>query len=293
MAVALPTSIDEAVAMLAADPMAHVLAGGTDFMVEVNFGRRRPPAVVALHRVADLKGWMRQGGRLVLGGGCTWTELLDPEVASMAPVLAQASRTVGSPQIRNAGTIAGNVATASPAGDGLPPLYALDALVTVAGPHGRRTLPLADLIAGPKRTGLEPGELIASIDVPVLRGAQAYLKIGARNAMVIAVASVALVVDLDGAKVRCALGSVGPTVIRARHAEEWLAERIDLAGAAGPGGLGGVGGVPEAVSPAVAREFGRRVAAEARPVDDHRSTADYRRHAVGVLAARAITRCLA
>jgi CO/xanthine dehydrogenase FAD-binding subunit len=282
VAVALPESIDEAVALLAAEPTAHLLAGGTDFMVEVNFGQRRPPAVVALHRVADLKGWRRAGRRLVLGGGCTWTELLDPRVAAMVPALAQASRTVGSPQIRNAGTIAGNLATASPAGDGLPPLYALDALVTLAGPGGRRTVPVTDFIVGPKRTVLEPGELIAAVDVPVLRGRQAYLKVGARNAMVIAVASVALVVDHDGAGVRCALGSVGPTVIRAGEAEEWLSQQIDLTATAGP----------PALSPGVAAEFGRRVADEARPVDDHRSTADYRRHAVGVLAARALERCL-
>jgi CO/xanthine dehydrogenase FAD-binding subunit len=275
----LPTTVDDATAALAADPDAHVLAGGTDFMVQVNFGHRRPPSVVALRRVAELQGWQQHDGHVRLGACLTYTQAQEPDLAVLVPALAQASRTVGSPQIRNAGTIGGNVGTASPAGDSLPVLAALDAVVEVASPTGRRSVALDELVVGPKRTTLEPGEIITTVTVPVLRGGQEYLKVGTRNAMVISVADVALVVDLDGRTVRCALGSVGPTVLRAREAEAWIAERVDWdAGRLHDG--------------ADAIAFGDRVAAAARPIDDHRSTAAYRRHAVGVLARRALLRAL-
>jgi CO/xanthine dehydrogenase FAD-binding subunit len=280
MSVQLPSTVDEVTAALAADPDAHVLAGGTDFMVEVNFGHRRPPSVVALRRVDELRGWSRTDDHVRLGACLTYTQAQEPELAALVPALAQASRTVGSPQIRNAGTIGGNVGTASPAGDALPVLAALDAEVEVASPKGRRTVALPDLVVGPKRTTLAPGEVITAVTVPVLRGPQEYLKVGTRNAMVISVADLALVVDLDGRTVRCALGSVGPTVLRADEAEAWIAERIDW----DAGRLHDV---------ADAEGFGARVADAARPIDDHRSTAAYRRHAVGVLARRALLRTLA
>jgi CO/xanthine dehydrogenase FAD-binding subunit len=276
---ALPDTVAEATEALDADPDAHVLAGGTDFMVQVNFGHRRPPSVVALRGVTELQGWRQHDGHVRLGACLTYTQAQAPELAALVPALAQASRTVGSPQIRNAGTIGGNVGTASPAGDALPVLAALDAMVEVASSAGRRSVPLDELVVGPKRTTLGVGEIITAITVPVLRGAQEYLKVGTRNAMVISVADLALVVDLDGRTVRCALGSVGPTVLRARDAEAWIADRVDW----------------DAVrlhDVADADEFGAQVAAAARPIDDHRSTAAYRRHAVGILARRALVRAL-
>jgi CO/xanthine dehydrogenase FAD-binding subunit len=245
-------------------------------MVEVNYGQRRPEAVVALNRVPELKGWQRSNGTLSLGAGLTYTEMADPALASFLPALRDAARTVGSPQIRNAGTIGGNLGTASPAGDTLPVLSALDA--TVALSSGRR-LPLDQFITGPKRTARDPGELITAIEVPVLRGPQAYLKVGTRNAMVIAVCALALVVDGDGERVRCALGSVGPVPIRARQAEDFISGQIDWSSLV-------------LRDPASADRFGELVAAASRPIDDHRSTADYRRHAVGVLARRALLRTL-
>jgi CO/xanthine dehydrogenase FAD-binding subunit len=205
-----------------------VLAGGTDFMVEVNAGRRRPEKVLSLRRLPELRARERSdtaaGATIRLGAAVTYTDLLGPALASLLPALAHAARTVGSPQIRNAGTIGGNLATASPAGDTLPVLAALDAVIEVAGPAGRRELTVAEFITGPKRNALNSGELIVSVRLPVVEGHQEFRKIGVRNAMVIAVASLALVVDTRNRTLRCALGSVGPGPIRATEAEAWLGE---------------------------------------------------------------------
>jgi CO/xanthine dehydrogenase FAD-binding subunit len=280
MAVHAPRSLADLYGALADSPEAQLLAGGTDFMVEVNFGHRHPAAVIALRDVAELKSWRIDDGTVVLGATCTYAELEGPEIATLVPALAQAARTVGSPQIRNAGTIGGNLGTASPAGDTLPVLAALDARVVVGSSKGVRTLTLDELIVGPKRTTLEPGEIIIEVRVPVLDGPQEYLKIGTRNAMVIAVADVAIVIDREGRNVRCAMGSVGPTIIRAHDAEQWVNDYIDWS----------AGHLDD---DAAAAEFGQRVAAAARPIDDHRSTAAYRRHGVEVLAARGLRRAFA
>jgi CO/xanthine dehydrogenase FAD-binding subunit len=271
-----PESLDRACAQLADHPEAHVLAGGTDLMVEVNFGHRRPEAILSLSRVPELKGWHRDGDTLVLGAGVTYTELCDPALAALAPALAQAARTVGSPQIRNAGTIGGNVGTGSPAGDTLPVLAALEATIELVSVAGVRRVPIAEFCLGPKRTDRDNSELIASVTIPVVAGPQEYLKVGPRNAMVISVAGLAAVADLTARTVAVGLGSVGPVPLRAPDAEAFVAERIDWAAGT--------------VSAADAAEFSGLVAAAARPIDDHRASADYRRHCVGVVARRAITR---
>lgn len=281
MTVLFPTSVSETVAAIA-DPELQVLAGGTDFMVEVNAGRRRPERVLCLGRVPELRRWQHLDGadpEVRLGATVTYTDLLQPPLAGLLPALAQAARTVGSPQIRNAGTIGGNVATASPAGDTLPVLSALDAIVEVAGPDGVHDIPVAAFVTGPKRTALRGGELVVAIRLPVLAGHQEFRKVGVRNAMVISVASLALVVDTRTRTVRCALGSVGPGPIRATAAESWLTAAIDWSR-------------PRSLDRRDGAEFGRLVAGAARPIDDHRGTADYRRHAVGVLAERAATEAL-
>jgi CO/xanthine dehydrogenase FAD-binding subunit len=275
-----PRSLDEAVAALAAEPGAQLLAGGTDFMVEVNYGHRRPPSIVSLRDVPELAGWHREGADVVLGAGCNYTAMTGAELVDLVPALAQAARTVGSPQIRNAGTLGGNIGTASPAGDALPVLAALDARITVAGPAGVRAATLDELVTGPKRIALGPGEVLREVRLPAAFGTQEFLKVGTRNAMVIAVASVALVVDWEGRTVRCALGSVGPTVLRARDAEASVASRIDWTARALPGR-------EDALD-----EFAALVRRAARPIDDHRSTAEYRRHAVGICARRALDRAL-
>jgi CO/xanthine dehydrogenase FAD-binding subunit len=278
-----PTSIAAALDALAAAPDALVLAGGTDVMVGVNEGLRRPTDVVALAGVDELRRTRveRIDGRdvLVIGAGVTYAALAAPAIADRVPALAIAARTVGSPQIRNAGTIGGNLGTASPAGDTLPVLHALDAMVEAVGPAGSRVLPVREFVTGPKRTALAPGELIAAVHVPVLRGPQDYLKVGVRNAMVIAVASVALVVDLDGRDLAVGLGAVGPGPLGAPHACRWLAHRLHWDDDA-----------VRLTDPGDAARFGTLVAEAARPIDDHRGRAEYRRHAVGVLAARALRR---
>lgn len=275
--VSLPTSIEDALRALNDNPQAQVLAGGTDFMVEMNYGHRRPSAVVGLRAVNELRGWRREGGSLVLGAGVRHSDLLEPELAALAPALAQAARTVGSPQIRNSGTIGGNIATASPAGDLLPVLEAMDAVVTVGSVRERRKVPIAELIRGVKQTTLSPDELILSVTIPAASGPQEFLKIGKRNAMVIAVASLALVADLSEQRVACALGAVGPTVLRCPEAEAMLCEHIDWER----------GCIDD---PGVYETFANLCAETARPIDDHRATAAYRRHVISVLARRALVR---
>jgi CO/xanthine dehydrogenase FAD-binding subunit len=272
-----PDRLDDALAALAGDPATTVLAGGTDLMVDVNYGRRRPETVLSLRRVDELRRWRVEGREVVLGATTTYTTMLGAELAGLLPALAQAARTVGGPQIRNTGTVGGNLATASPAGDTLPVLVAHDATVELASVDGRRIVPVDELIVGPKRTGLAPGELIVAVRVPVREGPAEFLKIGVRNAMVIAVASCALVVDRPARALRCVLGAVGPVPIRDPDTEAWVADEIDW---------GGNDSLPDGF----AAEFGRRLAAASRPIDDHRATAAYRRHAVGVLARRALER---
>jgi CO/xanthine dehydrogenase FAD-binding subunit len=279
MDIATPTTLTEAIAALAARPDAVVVAGGTDAMVAVNAGWMPVPALISLRRLAELRTWSEDAGRVRLGAGLTYADLMAPDLAALVPGLAQAARTVGSPPIRNAGTIGGNLATASPAGDTLPVFAALDAEVELAGPGGSRTLPLAGFVTGPKQNALLPGELVVAVTVPVVAGAQEYRKVGVRNAMVIAVASVALVADRDRRRITCALGSVGPVPIRATEAEDWVRDRIDW----DAGGL---------ADPTDAARFGGLVADAARPIDDHRSTAAYRTHAVGVLAGRCLSAAL-
>lgn len=277
--VAVPRSLDAALRALAEAPDATVLAGGTDLMVEVNAGRRRPSSVVSLTRVPELAGWRREGDELVLGACLTYAEMERGELAALVPALAQAARTVGSPQIRAAATLGGNIGTASPAGDTLPVLAALDAVVDIAGPAGTRRTPLLELVTGVKTTSLSMGELVTAVRVPVLRGGQEFLKVGTRNAMVISIVMVAVVVDLDGRTVRAGLGSVAPVPVRAHDAEVYAAAHTDWS----RGRLEG--------SQVVAR-FGELCATATAPIDDHRSSADYRRHAVAVCAGRALARAL-
>jgi CO/xanthine dehydrogenase FAD-binding subunit len=278
MAVLIPTTLSEAVDALAEHPGATLLAGGTDVMVEVNAGHRQPSVVVALDRVTELRSWwLLDGGRTIrIGAGCTYAELERGDIARLLPALAQASRTVGSPQIRNAGTIGGNLGTCSPAGDALPVLFALDAVLRLTSVHGSRAVPVAEFMVGVKRNVLEPGELIEAIDLPVLEGWQGYAKVGVRNAMVIATASACLAVDVPTTSVRLALGSVAPTIVRCADAERYAVSNLEWSSTT--------------LDDNIATTFGALAAAASAPIDDHRSTAAYRRHAVGVLAERLLRR---
>ncbi len=277
MSVLVPTSLDAALQALAVAPDATVLAGGTDLMVEINGGHRKvADTVVAVNRVPELCTWFHdpRSDTLRIGAGVTYAEIEQEPISRWVPALAQAARTVGSPQIRHAATIGGNVGTCSPAGDGLPVLAALDAVVELQSATGTRLVPFGEFMVGPKRTVRRPGELITAVTVPVLPGWQGYAKVGVRNAMVIAVASAALVVG-DGS-VALALGSVGPVILRCPEVEALVADLADF---------GARRMSPQAVDRC--REAARRTA---RPIDDHRSTADYRRHAVGVLTGRLLRR---
>jgi CO/xanthine dehydrogenase FAD-binding subunit len=279
MTVTVARSLEHALDALAQAPPAMVLAGGTDAMVEINFGHRRPQSVVTIDRIPELAGWQRDGSQLRIGAGVTYTELEGPPFDQLVPALAHAARTVGSPQIRNAGTIGGNVATASPAGDTLPVLAALDAEIELRSVSGVRVVPWDEFFVGVKRTARRDDELVVAVRIRLPRGPQAFLKVGTRNAMVIAVASVCLAIDLDERRVRCGLGAVGPVPLRARDAESWVAGALSWEGQRAT--------VPDA---ATAIEFGRRAGDESRPIDDHRGTAAFRRHAISVCARRALMR---
>jgi len=278
--VTIPTSLDDALNTLAEHPETVALAGGTDLMVAVNFGRERPGRVMSLRRLADLAELRLAGGRVRCGAGVTFTRMLD-ELPDQAVV--QAARTVGSPQIRNAGTLGGNLGTCSPAGDLLPVLAALDATVVLASRAGERRVPFAEFMQGPKRSVLGPGELVLAAEWETAGPAQAFLKAGTRNAMVIAVANCALVVDRKRRRVGVGLGSVGPVVVRPRTAERFAESILEEAGWERPVRLG----------EAVLREFGRLVAGAAQPIDDVRGTARYRRHVTAVMAGRALERACA
>jgi CO/xanthine dehydrogenase FAD-binding subunit len=258
-----PRSLDEALRLKSEHPHAVPIQGGTDLMVELNFDRARPDALLNLNEVTELRGWSRENGTLRLGAGLTYAEAMHGELADALPALAEASRTVGSPQIRNRGTVGGNLGTASPAGDALPPLLVEGARVEIASASGVRELPLREFLVGVKRNALADDELIVAVLVDPSGQPQTFMKVGPRNAMVIAVCSLAVVADRERGELRAAFGSAAP-------------------------------GVPLVTAPLDERDaFPERVAAAASPIDDVRGTAAYRRHALRVLTQRALERCLA
>ena len=278
MTVAIPLTIREALDALQTTPDARLIQGGTDMMVEINFNHLKPSNVIALRRVQELRAWKKNAnGTVTIGAGVPYQEMEMGELKQLLPALAEAARTVGSPQIRAAGTLGGTLGTCSPAGDGLPVLFALDAVVHLQSVDASRDLSIHEFMLGVKRNARASNEIITSVTVPLLDGWQGYAKVGVRNAMVISVASACLAIDKPTKSVRIALGAVGPTIIRCRDAELWLSGQFDFSTTSG-------------IDTDVAKEFGRRVALESKPIDDHRSTAEYRRHAVGVLAQRLITR---
>jgi CO/xanthine dehydrogenase FAD-binding subunit len=258
-----PRSLDEALALKAEHSYALPIQGGTDVMVALNFDRARPETILNLNEVAELRGWSRENGTLRLGAGLTYAEAMRGELAEALPALAEASRTVGSPQIRNRGTIGGNLGTASPAGDALPPLIVERAEVELASVRGVRRVALGEFLIGVKRNALELDELIVSVLVAPSGQPQTFMKVGPRNAMVIAVCSLAVVADRDRGELSASFGSSSPVVRLVTAPLE------DAAG------------------------FPERVADAASPIDDVRGTAAYRRHALRVLTQRALDRCLA
>jgi CO/xanthine dehydrogenase FAD-binding subunit len=273
-----PRDLPEALAAKAERPEAVPIAGGTDVMVQLNLDRGRPQAILDLTRARELAVWDRDDGSLRVGAGVTYTRII-AELAAALPGLAIASRTVGSPQIRNRGTVGGNLGSASPAGDCHPPLLAMGAEVEAAGPAHTRRIPIGEFFTGPKRSALRPDELIAAVHVPAARGPQQFAKIGTRNAMVIAVCSFALALDPERGRVGTGIGSAGPTPLRAEQAERFLQAELDAEG---------LWASRRPIGDAAAGRFGELVAAAAEPIDDVRGTAAYRVHALGVLARRTL-----
>jgi CO/xanthine dehydrogenase FAD-binding subunit len=260
MDVLTPRSLAEALRLKAEHPAALPIQGGTDVMVALNFDRARPAVLLNLNEVAELRGWTVTNGVARLGAGVTYVEAMSGRLAALFPALAEASRTVGSPQIRNRGTIGGNLGTASPAGDALPPLLVDGAEVECISVRGARRIALIEFVTGVKRNALEPDELIAAVYVPVSGVPQTFLKVGPRNAMVIAVVSLAV---SGGDELRASFGSASarPVLVTAPRDE--------------------------------ASSFPDLVADAASPIDDVRGTERYRRHALRVLTKRGLERVLA
>jgi CO/xanthine dehydrogenase FAD-binding subunit len=255
-----PRTLDEALRLKSDHPDAWPIQGGTDLMVALNFDRGRPETMLNLNEVAELRSWSRDDGSLRLGAGLTYAEIEHGELRDVLPALAEASRTVGSPQIRNRGTIGGNLGTASPAGDALPPLLIEGAEVECASVRGTRRLPLAEFVTGVKRNALDADELIVAVHLTPSNAPQTFMKIGPRNAMVIAVVSLSL---SAGDELRASFGSAAPRPVL-------VTAPRDEAGS-----------------------FPERVAAAASPIDDVRGSEAYRRHALRVLTRRALERVLA
>ena len=275
-----PTSWQEALDLRAERLDAVPIAGGTDVMVDINFDRSRPGALLDLGRVSELREWSVDDGWVRLGAGVPYSRIVD-DLGVHLPGLAMASRTVGSPQIRVRGTVGGNLGSASPAGDAHPPLLAAGAVVeVVSAARGARRIPAAEFFTGVKRNALEPDELIAAVLIPSASGPQQFCKIGTRNAMVIAVSAFACALHPDRRAVGTGIGSAAPTPRRAADAEEFLAGELESAGL-----WDSRGELPDTL----ARAFGERVAAAASPIDDVRGSAAYRLHSLSVMARRAVT----
>ncbi|MGH3001261.1 MAG: FAD binding domain-containing protein [Gaiellaceae bacterium] len=260
MEVLTPRSLEDALRLKSEHPAAWLIQGGTDLMVALNFDRGRPETMLNLNEVGELRGWSRDNGTLRLGSGLTYAEIEHGPLREVLPALAEASRTVGSPQIRNRGTIGGNLGTSSPAGDALPPLLVEHARVECASVRGTRTVPVGEFVTGVKRNVLAADELIVAVHVTPSRAPQTFMKVGPRNAMVIAVVSLAVAA---GDELRASFGSASPRPVL-------VTAPRDEAGT-----------------------FPEQVAAAASPIDDVRGTERYRRHALRVLTERALKRVLA
>ena len=275
-----PRSVEQAAGILAElGPRAGVVAGGTDLVVGARSGKKPlPEAIVAVHRIAELEG-MANGAGLRLGALVTHGELESSELVRAGwSALSDASALVGSPATRHVGTIGGNLCNASPAAESASPLLVFGASVELRSAGGTRTLPVAEFLLGPGKSALAPGELLTGVTVPMLpeRSGSAYVRLEYRQAMEIAVVGAAALVALDAggrvAEARVALTAVAPTCVRAPAVEDSLRGKEPTA---------------EALSAAAA------LAAEAaRPIDDVRAPAAYRRAMVPVIVRRALERAV-
>lgn len=272
-----PTSWDEALTLRATHPELRPICGGTDVMVGINFDRDRPEGLLDLTAIPELAAWdLTDEGAVRLGAATTYSRIIS-ELSERCPALAIAARTVGSPQIRNRGTVGGNLGTASPAGDAHPPLLAIRATVEAASVRGVRLIPIDDFFTGPKHNALARDELVRAIHLPAATGPQQFAKLGPRNAMVIATASFAVAIDPVARRVGTGIGSAGPTPLRSPAAEALIEEALD-----------GRWHSPAPLDDDTLARFGDLVAAATTPIDDLRGTAAYRRHALAVVSRRCL-----
>lgn len=267
-------TVEQACRMLA-EPGSRLVAGGTDVIPQMLNGRLRAGRIIDISRLAGLKQVELHGEMVHIGALVTYAELIaSPLLQAEAPLLVQAAAVVGCVQTRYRGTLGGNIANASPAGDSLPPLLALQASVTLVSAAGERTLPLEQVLQGPGITALAPAEMIHHVVFARLSptAKSIFLRLGSRQGMAVAVASAALVLELEPAgqvsDVRLALGAVAPTPMRCREAEGLLVGKV--------------------LKEENIERFARTAAEACSPIDDVRGTADYRRHAVKVLARRGL-----
>jgi len=278
---ALPGSVDECLQILARrGPDTRMVAGGTDLLPQMKSGLLKPGWVIDLSGVAELRGVREaDGGGLRIGASVTAGELeRDPRVQARYPALAESAAMVGSIQVRNLATLGGNLCNAAPSADMAPPLLALDAEAVIAGPAGRRRVPMASFFLGVRRTVLAPGELLLELVLPVTgpRSGGNYLRHTPRRELDIAVVGVASQLTLsDGvcAKARIALAAVAPVPLRATDAEHAL-ER-------------------QSVTSELIERAAELAAAAARPIDDHRGSVAFRHHLTRVLTRRTLTTALA
>ena len=273
-----PVTTGEALALLAQyGDACRVISGGTDLILELERGARHQDVLVDVSRIAELReiGYENKPGFFTIGANVTHNQVVaDRRLVEKAFPLAKACWLVGAPQIRNRGTVAGNLVTASPANDTITPLSAMDATVTLASQaRGERTLRFNEFFLGVRRTALQPDEMLLRINVPALGGSErgTFLKLGLRQAQAISLINVALTLDLVGdvvRRARIALGAVAPTIIRAAEAEAYLAGKT--------------------LGAEVIERAAELAAASARPISDIRAGADYRRDMVRVFTARGL-----
>jgi len=269
----LPRTLPELFAALAAEPQARLFAGGTDLFVHLRAGDGRPPLLIGLEKIVEIQGIRDVNGSLWIGAGTPHSQLIaDPLIRTHLPVLAQALATLGSPPIRHMGTIGGNLCTASPAGDTLPPLFVLGAEVDLLSDQGERQLPIAAFLRGPGVTSLRPGEILSGIRIPrPPAGTRHHFeKIGQRRALACAIASLAALLTLSPSgtieAVRLAWGSVAPVV--------WTSPDLEAA-------LRG-----RRLDSATLEAAAQTVRSGVSPISDGRATANYRREVAGNLLLR-------
>ncbi|MET8677875.1 xanthine dehydrogenase family protein subunit M [Streptomyces sp. NPDC004647] len=273
-----PSGWGEALAAKAEHPTAVPIAGGTDVMVEINFDHRRPEYLLDLNRIPELREWEVGEETVRLGAAVPYTRIMEYLRAEL-PGLALAAHTVGSPQIRNRGTVGGNLGAASPAGDCHPALLSAGAEVEVESVRGTRLIPVEEFFTGVKRNALAADELIRAVHIKKAGGPQQFSKVGTRNAMVIAVCAFGLALHPETRTVRTGIGSAAPTPVRAREAEDFLNAALD------EGGFWESGRI---ITPAIAQQFAELCSGACNPIDDVRGSAKYRRHAVGIMARRTL-----